>query len=45
MTNDDMREIVEHYKNGNILYLELVAQVGSVIAEIVAAIAKSETSK
>lgn len=45
MTDKDMNEIVEHYKNGNVSYLELVAQVGSVLAEIVVAIARSEMSK
>lgn len=45
MTDREMKEIVEHYKNGNIPYLELVAQVGSVLAEIVVAIARNETSK
>lgn len=45
MTNGEMKEIVEHYKNGNISYLELVAQVGSVLAEIVVAIARNEMSK
>lgn len=45
MTDREMKEIVEHYKNGNISYLELVAQVGSVLAEIVVAIARNEMNK